>query len=281
VPVFDVEENPKNYHNAGVYFANEYFSKLDWKMREMDYMIPLWENVITYTRTLCSMPESFMRQDSIPYYLDKLLAQPKKNSRAYRLTLTGIMRGLLDQQSVMFSQYAEMYAKLYPNEIEVNQQNKQRFTQLKEHEKKQKQWDTGALPPEINLQAIDGKSVSLRSFKGKTVLLYFGGSSFAPSRRLNAQLVYLYRKYQPKGFEIFQVCIEKDKTAWQKSLTEDKVYWTAVSDLRFWDSEVIQTYSVKAIPTTYLLDVEGKIIVKNVLGQDLQSRLESIYQVKK
>lgn len=281
MPVFDVEENPKNYHNAGVYFANEYFSKLDWKMREMDYMNPLWENVITYTRTLCSMPESFMRQDSVSYYLDKLLEQPKKNSRAYRLTLTGIMRGLLDQQSVMFSKYAEMYAKQYPEETEINQQNKQRLTQLKEQENTQKKWITGAVPPDISLQTIDGKTVTLSSLKGKTVLLYFGGSSFVPSRRLNAQLVFLYRKYQPKGFEIYQVCIEKDKAAWQKSLSEDKIYWNAVSDLKFWESEVVQTYNVKAIPTTYLLDIEGKIIAKNVLGQELQSKLESIYQVKK
>ena len=87
-----------------------------------------------------------------------------------------------------------------------------------------------------------------------------------------------YKKYHDKGFEIFQVSLDKSKNAWVKAIKDDGLgSWYHVSDLQQWNSAPAKLYGVRAIPSNFLLDKEGKVIGKNLRGEALGAKLQEIF----
>jgi peroxiredoxin len=136
----------------------------------------------------------------------------------------------------------------------------------------------GAKAPEIALPSPKGDTIRLSSTKGKLVLLDFWASWCQPCRDENPNLVALYKKYKSKGFEIFQVSLDKSKEAWIKAIKSDGLQkWIHVSDLKYWQSPVVQLYNFESIPTCFLIDKDGTIISKNLRGESLQNKLSEIF----
>ncbi len=137
----------------------------------------------------------------------------------------------------------------------------------------------GKVAPEITLPSPDGKMVSLSSTRGKIVLLDFWAAWCPPCRSESPNLVRAYDKYHEKGFEIFQVSLDRTREAWLKGIKEDNLgRWIHVSDLRYWNSSVVPLYKIESIPFNLLLDREGKIITVNLRGNNLQAKLEEIFK---
>ncbi|MBC3784426.1 TlpA disulfide reductase family protein [Spirosoma utsteinense] len=134
----------------------------------------------------------------------------------------------------------------------------------------------GSAAPEITLSDTTGNAVALSSLRGKYVLVDFWASWCGPCRAENPNVVRMYNKYKDKGFTIYSVSLDKTKTEWQRAIRNDNLPWTHVSDLKFWQSAAAQQYGVQAIPATFLLDKEGKIIAKNLRGEALEQKLEEI-----
>ena len=120
--------------------------------------------------------------------------------------------------------------------------------------------------------------VSLASFKGKYVLIDFWASWCGPCRAENPNVVKAYNQYKDKDFTVLGVSLDRpgQKERWLKAIHDDGLAWTHVSDLKFWDNEVAKLYDVKAIPQNFLLDKEGKIIARDVRGEELQSTLQDL-----
>jgi peroxiredoxin len=136
-----------------------------------------------------------------------------------------------------------------------------------------KRLPVGSIAPDIKLNSPDGKQISLSSFKGKTVLIDFWASWCGPCRKENPQVVELYRKFKNKNFEVFGVSLDDNVNAWKEAIQKDHLTWTHVSELKKWDSEVVKTYLVDAIPYSVLIDKEGKIIAKGLSGAELEQKL--------
>ncbi|WP_316847880.1 TlpA disulfide reductase family protein [Pedobacter psychrodurus] len=130
--------------------------------------------------------------------------------------------------------------------------------------------------PDFTLPDRDGKNVTLSSLKGKVVLVDFWASWCAPCRKENPNLVKAYAKYHDKGFEIIGVSLDNKKDAWLKAIEADQLGWMHVSDLKGWKSDLAAEYGIKAIPTSFLVDASGKIIAKDLRGDQLDKKLESI-----
>lgn len=133
--------------------------------------------------------------------------------------------------------------------------------------------ELGKKAPEIALPSPKGDTIRLSSFQGKYVLVDFWASWCPPCRKDNPDLVAIYKQFRNKGFEIFQVSLDKTRDAWITAIREDGCIWPNVSDLQYWNSPIAKTYSVDAIPASFLLDKDGTIMARNLRGQELYNRL--------
>jgi peroxiredoxin len=140
--------------------------------------------------------------------------------------------------------------------------------------------EIGAAAPELSLATPDGKTVALSSLRGKYVLLDFWASWCGPCRGENPNVVAAYEKFKDKNFTIYGVSLDNNKDAWQKAITDDNLTWTQVSDLKGWASSAAALYSIQSIPSNFLIDPAGKIIARDLRGEDLDHKLEEVLGAK-
>ncbi len=134
----------------------------------------------------------------------------------------------------------------------------------------------GQFAPEISLPSPDGKEIALSSLKGKLVLIDFWASWCGPCRKEMPNVVKIYSKFKNKGFEIYGVSLDQDKEKWMEAITKDGINWPQVSDLKYWDNVAAKIYNVQGIPYTVLIDKDGKIIAKNLRGQELEKKIAEV-----
>lgn len=132
--------------------------------------------------------------------------------------------------------------------------------------------------PEISLPTPAGDVISLSSTRGNIVLLDFWASWCPPCRAESPNLLKAYERYHTRGFQIYQVSLDKTREDWIKGISDDHLEkWINVSDLKYWNSAVVKVYSIESIPANFLLDREGKIISVNLRGDALEKKLAEIF----
>ncbi len=134
----------------------------------------------------------------------------------------------------------------------------------------------GAIALDFTQNTPEGKPLSLSSLRGKYVLLDFWASWCGPCRQENPNIVAAYRQFKDKGFTVLGVSLDRNKENWLKAIENDQLTWSHVSDLKYWSNEVAQQYGINSIPASFLLDPNGKIIARDLRGEELVEKLKEL-----
>lgn len=136
----------------------------------------------------------------------------------------------------------------------------------------------GSEAPDIVLPDPEGHDRRLSDLRGKVVLIDFWASWCRPCRAENPNVVRLYHAYKDRGFEIFSVSLDNSRDAWLKAIQADGLVWpNHVSDLRGWSSAGGRLYGIMSIPATVLVDREGRVVARNLRGQQLEMKLKELF----
>jgi peroxiredoxin len=134
--------------------------------------------------------------------------------------------------------------------------------------------------PDFAQADVNGKQVKLSDLRGKYVLVDFWASWCGPCRAENPNVVAMYNKYHGQGFEVLGVSLDGKKEPWVKAIETDGLAWTQLSDLQGWKNAVAVQYGIAAVPQNFLVDPQGKVIAKNLRGEELQAKLAQLFAAK-
>lgn len=199
------------------------------------------------------------------------LAKLTPGTNTYRRALAGTITGLQTGNHPEYVNFVKRYLDTYRgNDLgEVGR--------LEFELKKNSTFTAGMEAPDLVGQTPEGGSYALSKLRGKVVLVDFWASWCGPCRKENPNVKAMYEKYKAKGFDILGVSLDREEGAWKKAIEQDGLTWRHISDLQGWKSAHAALYSVSSIPQTLLLDPQGKIIQRNLRGEQLAEKLREIF----
>jgi thiol-disulfide isomerase/thioredoxin len=123
-------------------------------------------------------------------------------------------------------------------------------------------------------RGLQGELLSPEAFRGKVLAIHFWASWSAPSMRDMPALKELYLELHAKGFEVVGVSVDHRRIravpgggestgegveGLARFVRDFEMPWPQVYEGRAWDTEVVELYGIKTIPTIVLLDRKGTV----------------------
>ena len=203
-------------------------------------------------------------------------------------SIKALYQRLNDETYVLYEPRDVQYLKIvsdsltrhYPNSKQVQAlardfEKELNSLKISEIEQMSKNLPKTVLDPD--LVNIAGKRVALSSLKGKYVLLAFWSVQSKDCIEENLQFKELYKLYNKKGLEIYQINLDENETAWKAAVRYDELPWinTREDDPKNPKNAIL--FNVKIVPSNYLFDKESRIIASDLHGRALELKLEQLF----
>lgn len=191
-----------------------------------------------------------------------------------------LIEGMFDMPDAKLDKIKKYYDALDAS-VKDTKPGKNIKTKLGGEKKKQsKEIDLsiGKSAPSFTAKNVDGKLVSLKESLGKVTIIDFWASWCSPCRQENPNVVALYNEFHAKGLNIIGVSLDKEGEAskWKEAIAKDKLTWTQVSNLKWWEDPIARAYNIESIPATFVLDANGIIVAKNLRGAELKAKVAEL-----
>lgn len=269
---------------------NAKISGVDWAKQYNEFM-QLAANFSNAQNELMGMQGKVTQEELVKRYLelkkpmdDYAKEQINKNpASAFNIVLSNSlmpMQGFIDypkENVEILRKMADSYTEKYANSPVAKSLNEQ-VIQIESGYQEYLELKSGKKPaPDLIMKSPEGKEIKLSSLKGKVVLVDFWASWCGPCRKENPNVVRLYNKYKNKGFTIYSVSLDTEKSSWVNAIEQDGLIWpNHVSDLLGWKSFVVKLYGFDAIPHTVLVGKDGNIIDIGLRGKALEDKLAEL-----
>lgn len=214
------------------------------------------EFIITHTRSMASLKALYQRIDENTY----VLYEPR------------------DLQYLKI--ISDTLGRYYPNSKHVQalaEDLKKEMNQLYSRQFE----DMASTLPEIkldpDLKDINGKRIALSSLRGKVVLLTFWSVQSKECISENLQLKEIYKAFNRKGFEIYQINLDENEDLWKNAVKFDELPWINTREDDPLNPANARLFNVKVLPANYLFSREGTIIGTNLHGRSLQIKLNQLF----
>ena len=168
--------------------------------------------------------------------------------------------------AIHFMNVSDSLAAVYPESKYVKALKKEaerRYGYLELEARLQDAQEVGF--PDIVLPDINAQKIKLSEVDSKVIMVYFWTVNDAAQKMFNLDfLKSIYDDYHKKGFEIYQIALDPDKTQWAQAVKQQNLPWINVCDALGADSPYVTLYNLAALPAAFIIAdgdlVDGQVV---------------------
>ncbi len=179
-------------------------------------------------------------------------------------------------QNEKFDKAEQLYGRILKETPSENSKIRQAVQQEMKSLETKKKLTSGcqAIPFPESVRNLSGDKIAIRNYRGKVILLDFWATWCKPCLDEMPNVKELYEEYHDDGFEIIGVSLDRSKENLVSYVDENGIGWPQIYDGQ--GGRIATSYAVSAIPSTFLLDREGRIVDRNLRGKALEEAVERL-----
>ncbi|WP_299227747.1 TlpA disulfide reductase family protein [uncultured Psychroserpens sp.] len=265
-----------DFNNA----ITNYYSELKALNDTLETTSKLYRDHLINKKIVAGMTEQIIQfKEQIAYHPHQFIKDNPKNPFSILLLDQMLRRGDINHEHMVTSfDYIQSDLK----QTTLGKKVSKRMPEIKKQYDKIIATNIGKIAPDFSGLTPRGRTLKLSDVKGRVTIIDFWASWSKPCRIENPKTVKIYNKYHDKGLEIIGVSLDGNrnqknpKSDWINAIKEDGLNWNHVSSLSYYNDPIVNDYNIKSIPTTIILDQEGKIVAKNLKGKALALKIEEL-----